>query len=115
MLIAFTYLPGFVTMVFRGMPTVWRGRHRLIFCWLIFIQAVHPGRKTLEEMAKLRISRQRLVRDGPALLPGLLPPPAAPGALPRPRPAPAVGPLWLVSAHSELSARPAAAAGAAAR
>lgn len=52
MLIAFTSLPGFVTMVFRGMPTVWRGRHRLIFCWLIFIQAVHPGRKTLEEMAK---------------------------------------------------------------
>ena len=33
------------------MPTVWRGRHRLIFCWLIFMQAVHPGRKTLEEMA----------------------------------------------------------------
>ena len=52
MLIAFTYLPGFVTMVFRGMPTVWRGRHRLIFCWLIFMQAVHPGRKTLTEMAK---------------------------------------------------------------
>ena len=52
MLIAFTYLPGFVTMVFRGMPTVWRGRHRLIFCWLIFMQAVHPGRKTLAEMAK---------------------------------------------------------------
>jgi Transposase DDE domain len=41
-----------VTMVFRGMPTVWRGRHRLIFCWLIFMQAVHPGRKTLEEMAR---------------------------------------------------------------
>jgi hypothetical protein len=52
MLIAFTYLPGFVTMILRGMPTVWRGRHRLIFCWLIFIQAVHPGRKTLEEMAR---------------------------------------------------------------
>jgi hypothetical protein len=52
MLIAFTYLPGFVTIVFRGMPTVWRGRHRLIFCWLICIQAVHPGRKTLEELAK---------------------------------------------------------------
>src|SRR5256885_1885269 len=52
MLVAFTYLPGFVTMVFRGMPTVWRGRHRLIFCWLIFMQAVHPGRKTLEEMAR---------------------------------------------------------------
>ena len=52
MLMAFTYLPGFVTMVFRGMPTVWRGRHRLILCWLVFMQAVHPGRKTLEEMAK---------------------------------------------------------------
>ena len=52
MLIAFTSLPGFVTMVFRGMPTVWRGRHRLIFCWLIFMQAVSPGRKTLAEMAR---------------------------------------------------------------
>jgi hypothetical protein len=35
-----------------GMPTVWRGRHRLIFCWLIFMQAVSPGCKTLEEMAR---------------------------------------------------------------
>lgn len=52
MLIAFTYLPGFVTIVFRGMPTVWRGRHRLIFCWLICMQAVSPGRKTLEAMAR---------------------------------------------------------------
>jgi Transposase DDE domain len=52
MLMAFTYLPGFVTIVFRGMPTVWRGRHRLIFCWLVFMQAVHPGRKTLAEMAR---------------------------------------------------------------
>src|SRR5215469_8435712 len=52
MLMTFTYLPGFVTLVFRGMPTVWRGRHRLIFCWLIFMQAVSPGRKTLAEMAR---------------------------------------------------------------
>jgi hypothetical protein len=52
MMMAFTYLPGFVTMVFRGMPTVWRGRHRLLLCWLVFMQAVHPGRKTLEEMAR---------------------------------------------------------------
>jgi len=52
MRIAFTYLPGFVTVVFRGMPIVWRGRHRLLLCWLIFIQAVHPGRHTLEEMAR---------------------------------------------------------------
>jgi hypothetical protein len=39
-------------MVFRGMPTVWRGRHRLIFCWLLFMQAVSPGRKTWAEMAR---------------------------------------------------------------
>ena len=52
MLIAFTYLPGLVTLVFRGMPTVWRGRHRLLFCWLIFMQAVSPGRQTWEEMAR---------------------------------------------------------------
>jgi hypothetical protein len=52
MMLAFTYLPGFVTVVFRGMPLVWRGRHRLLLCWLIFLQAVHPGRKTLEEMAR---------------------------------------------------------------
>src|SRR5256714_12314963 len=52
MLIAFTYLPGFVTMVFRGMPTVWRGRHRLLFCGLISIQAVPPGRKPWKEWAR---------------------------------------------------------------
>jgi hypothetical protein len=52
MMIAFTYLPGFVTLVFRGMPTVWRDRHRLMLSWLVFMQAVHPGRKTLEEMAR---------------------------------------------------------------
>jgi len=52
MLLAFTSLPGFVTMVWRGMPTGWRGRPRLICCWLICMQAVHPGRTTWEEMAR---------------------------------------------------------------
>jgi Transposase DDE domain len=52
MMMAFTYLPNFVTVVFRGMPTVWRGRHRFLLCWLVFMHAVHPGRKTLEEMAR---------------------------------------------------------------
>src|SRR5262249_12402822 len=52
MRLAFTSLPGFVTIVLRGMPTVWRGRHRLIFCWLICMQAVSPGRKTWEEMTR---------------------------------------------------------------
>src|SRR5262245_23422893 len=52
MLIACTSLPGCVTLVLRGMPMVWRGRHRLIFCWLLFMQAISPGRKTLAEMAR---------------------------------------------------------------
>jgi hypothetical protein len=34
------------------MPTVWRGRHRLIFCWLLCMLAVSPGRQTLAEMAR---------------------------------------------------------------
>jgi len=52
MLIACPSLPGFVTRVLRGMPNVWRGRHRLLRCWLIFMHAVSPGRKTLAEMAR---------------------------------------------------------------
>ena len=52
MMIAFTYLPSFVTVVWHGMPNVWRGRHRLLLCWLIFMQAISPGRKTLAEMAR---------------------------------------------------------------
>ena len=52
MMVAFTSLPGFVTVVFRGLPNVWRGRHRLMLCWLVLMQAVYPGRKTLEEMAR---------------------------------------------------------------
>ena len=52
MLMAFTSLPGLVTLVWRGMPTMWRGRHRLIFGWLVFMQAVHPGRPTLGERAR---------------------------------------------------------------
>ena len=52
MLIAVTSLPGFVTLVCRGMPTVWRGRHRLLFCWLICLHAVHPGRNTWAAMAR---------------------------------------------------------------
>jgi hypothetical protein len=54
MLIAFTYLPGFVAVVFRGMPGVWRHRPRLRLCWLVFMPAVYPGRKTLDEMARWR-------------------------------------------------------------
>ena len=46
-----TYLPLFVTLLFRGMPGIWKHRHRLILCWLVVMQALFPGRKTLEELA----------------------------------------------------------------
>ena len=46
-----TYLPAFITTVFRGMPGVWKSQHRLLLCWLIVMQAVYPGRKTLHELA----------------------------------------------------------------
>ena len=52
MMIAFTYLPAFVTTYFHGMPGVWKSHHRLMLCWLIFMQALYPGRKTLQEMTR---------------------------------------------------------------
>jgi hypothetical protein len=64
MMIAFTYLPAFVTIVFRGMPNVWRGRHRLLLCWLVFMQASSPGQKTLEEMARWTPTTIRAWRFG---------------------------------------------------
>jgi hypothetical protein len=51
-MVAVTYLPLFVTILFRGMPGIWKSRHRLILCWLIFMQALYPGRKTLAELAR---------------------------------------------------------------
>jgi hypothetical protein len=51
-MIPVTYLPVFVTALFRGMPGVWKSRHRLMLCWLIVMQALFPGRKTLAELAR---------------------------------------------------------------
>jgi len=47
-----TYLPAFITIVFRGMRGVWKSQHRLLLCWLIVMHAVYPGRKTLQEIAR---------------------------------------------------------------
>jgi len=47
-----TYLPLFVTRLFRGMPGLWKGRHRLMRCGLVCMQALFPGHKTLEELAR---------------------------------------------------------------
>jgi hypothetical protein len=60
-----TYLPGFITTVFRGMPGVWKAQHRFLLCWLIVMQAVYPGRKTLHDLAHWsppRITEWRLRR-----------------------------------------------------
>ena len=46
-----TYLPAFITTVFRGMPGVWKSHHRMVLCWLIVMQAVYPGCKTLNDLS----------------------------------------------------------------
>src|SRR5207247_2289741 len=51
-MVTVTYVPLFVTMLFRGMPGLWKGRHRLMLCWLVFMQALFPGHKTLEALAR---------------------------------------------------------------
>jgi len=55
MMLAFPDLPSCVTLVFRGRPTVGRGRHRLRRGWLVFMQVVHPGRRTLEAMPRTHV------------------------------------------------------------
>jgi hypothetical protein len=51
-MVTVTYLPLFLTILFRGMPGLWKSRHRLMLCWLVVMQALFPGRKTLEELAR---------------------------------------------------------------
>ena len=52
LMLMLTYLPAFITMVFRGMPGVWKSQHRLMLCWIIVMQALYLGRKTLEELTR---------------------------------------------------------------
>ena len=51
-MIKVTYLPVFVTRLFRGMPGVWKAQHRLSLIWLMVMQALFPGRKTVAELAR---------------------------------------------------------------
>jgi hypothetical protein len=51
-MVTVTYLPLFVTLLFRGIPGIWKSRHRLMLCWLVVMQALFPGRKTLEELSR---------------------------------------------------------------
>jgi Transposase DDE domain len=47
-----TYLPAFVTHLFRGIPGIWKGQHRLMLIWLIVMQALFPGRQTVAELTR---------------------------------------------------------------
>ena len=51
-MIPLTYLPFFITSLFEGMPGIWKSHHRLVLGWLLTMQALFPGRKTLAELAR---------------------------------------------------------------
>lgn len=51
-MINITYLPVFVTQLFRGMPGIWKHQHRRMLIWLMVMQALFPGRKTVVELAR---------------------------------------------------------------
>jgi len=50
--IGITHLPDFVRVLFRGMPGVFRHRHQLVFCWLVVMQMVLAGPKTLKALSR---------------------------------------------------------------
>jgi hypothetical protein len=49
---SFTCLPPAIRILFKGMPGVWRHRHRLVFCWLIVMQIVTSGARTLSGLSQ---------------------------------------------------------------
>jgi hypothetical protein len=49
---SFTRLPPAIRILFKGMPGVWRHRHQLIFCWLIVMQIVTSGPRTLAGLSQ---------------------------------------------------------------
>lgn len=64
-MIFLTHLPNFVRKVFKGLPSIWKCHHKLIFCWFIYLQAVSPNKKTVEELSRYspaRITEWRLRR-----------------------------------------------------
>ena len=47
-----TRLPPAVRILFKGMPGVWRHRHQLLFHWLIVMQIVTSGPRTLAGLSQ---------------------------------------------------------------
>jgi hypothetical protein len=46
------WLPPAIRILFKGMPGVWRHRHQLVFCWLIIMQIVTSGARTLSGLSQ---------------------------------------------------------------
>ena len=51
-MIKISYIPFCVRYMFKGMPGVWKGRHLLMFYWIVFLQSTVPGKKTLKELSR---------------------------------------------------------------
>jgi len=49
----FTCLFPEIRVLFKGMPGSWRHRHHLVFCWLISMQIVTSGARTLTGLSRL--------------------------------------------------------------
>ena len=47
-----TYLQSSFRSLFRGMPQIFRYRHQLTFFWLVFLQIVASGTKTLAGLSR---------------------------------------------------------------
>ena len=54
-----THLPDFVRVLFRGMPGVFRHRHQLVFCWLVLMQMILSGPRTLKGLSRAAPSHIR--------------------------------------------------------
>jgi len=50
--VSLTHLPDFVRVLFRGMPGVFRHRHQLVFCWLVLMQMILSGPRTLKGLSR---------------------------------------------------------------
>ena len=51
--VGLTHLPDFVRILFRGMPAVFRHRHQLVFCWLVLMQMILTGPRTLKGLSQV--------------------------------------------------------------
>ena len=51
--VGLTRLPDSVRVLFKGMPEVFRYRHQLVFCWLVLMQMILTGPRTLKGLARI--------------------------------------------------------------